>query len=364
MKRTLLTLSLAVIFSGSLYSTNVDAALDTVQPQVDYTEMTSQRQVVDQLLNDAYQVFKNPSRISHAGFTAKMPSNMEMITNRLLEAYQLEPYRVDLLFSAANAQIYNSNVDRAIELFTQILSVASDDVDAHSYLVIWQNFKGNKSEVTRHLTALEQLNKGRVADLKKIMSTIDRIVETPLSNTIKKQGKGKNAIITLGYALNPDGSMNPILIDRLNATLDMAKKNPNSYIVVTGGVPKNHKTEGKLMADWLVKNGIDASRIIEDNYARSTVENALYSSYALARHNIDHATIISSASHVRRGQALFEVASWQTGPKGITFDTYSANDRPLEELKVPTDKELLGIYRDALRVYGMWSYRSYPLEQR
>jgi len=158
--------------------------------------------------------------------------------------------------------------------------------------------------------------------------------------------------------------MNTILIERLNATLAMAKKRPNAYIVVTGGVPKNHKTEGKLMADWLVKNGIDASRIIEDNYARSTVENALYSSYALARHNIDHATIISSASHVRRGQALFEVANWQTGPKGITFDTYAANDKPLAELKIPTDGELLGIYRDALRVYGMWSYRSYPLEQR
>ncbi|QUM88824.1 YdcF family protein [Moritella sp. 36] len=364
MKSKLSTLTLALILSSSIYSAQTVAASDVIQPRANYTDMTSQRQVVDQLLNDAYQAFKNPARISHAGFTAKMPSNMEIITNNLLDAYQLEPYRIDLLFSAANAQIYNKNVDRAIELFTQILSVAPDDVDAHSYLVIWQNFKGNKSEVSRHLNALEGLNKGRVADLKKIISTIDRIVETPLSNKIKKSAKGNNAIITLGYALNPDGSMNPILIDRLNATLTMAKKNPESYIVVTGGVPKNHKTEGKLMADWLVKHGIDSSRIIEDNYARSTVENALYSSYALARHNIDHATIISSASHVRRGQTLFEVASWQTGPKGISFDTYAANDRPLEELKVPSDGELLGIYRDALRVYGMWSYRSYPLEQR
>ena len=140
MKRTLLTLSLAAILSSSFYSAPSIAALDAVQPQINYTEITSQRQVVDQLLNDAYQTFKNPSRISHAGFTAKMPSTMEMITNNLLDAYKLEPYRVDLLFSAANAQIYNSNVDRAIELFSQILDVAPDDVDAHSYLVIWQNF--------------------------------------------------------------------------------------------------------------------------------------------------------------------------------------------------------------------------------
>ncbi len=53
----------------------------------------------------------------HAGFTVKMPSNMEIVTNRLLEAqsYQLEPYRTDLLISAANAQIYNKNAERAIE---------------------------------------------------------------------------------------------------------------------------------------------------------------------------------------------------------------------------------------------------------
>ena len=111
MKRTFLTLSLVTILSSSLYSAPSMAALDAVQPQTNYTEMTSQRQVVDQLLNDAYQIFKNPARVSHAGFTAKMPSNVEMITNDLLEAYKLEPYRVDLLFSAANAQIYNSNVD-------------------------------------------------------------------------------------------------------------------------------------------------------------------------------------------------------------------------------------------------------------
>lgn len=103
--------------------------------------------------------------------------------------------------------------------------------------------------------------------------------------------------------------MHDILVQRLEMTLAMAKAQPDSLIVLTGGVPRNHKTEGKLMADWLVEKGIARDRIIEDNYARSTVENALYSSYALARHDIDHATIISSASHVRRGQSLFEIAS-------------------------------------------------------
>ncbi|MGF1792859.1 YdcF family protein [Photobacterium profundum] len=367
MKKTILAFtlgSLLTLSSSTLFAANQTDTQQSIQATVEYSQFTTKRQVVDQLLIDAATAFKLPARISHAGFTAKMPSNMEIVTNRLLEAYDLEPYRTDLLISAANAQIYNKNADRAIELFEKVLSVAPEDVDAHSYLAVWQHFTGNDTESAKHMKVLESLNPGRAADMQRIFDTVNRIVETPLKTTFDKAQDGNTAIITLGYALNPDGSMHDILIQRLEMTLAFAKEQPKSLIVLTGGVPKNHKTEGKLMADWLVEKGIDRSRIIEDNYARSTVENALYSSYALARHDIDHATIISSASHVRRGQTLFEIASWQTGPKDITFDTVSAADKPLDELKVPTDGELLGIYRDALRTYGMWSYRSYPLEQR
>ena len=78
---------------------------------------------------------------------------------------------------------------------------------------------------------------------------------------------------------------------------------------MTGGVPQNNKTEGDLMKQWLIEKGVDASRIYSDNYARSTVENALFSRYSLAKHEIKHAVLISSGSHVRRGQALFEIAT-------------------------------------------------------
>ncbi len=363
MNKKLITLAL----SGILYVSPTFAFTQTqsaVQSTADYAQVVSKRQVVDQLLEQAVTAFKSPARISHAGFTAKMPSNMEIVTDRLLQAYQLEPYRTDLLISAANAQIYNKNVDRAIELFEQVLSVAPDDVDANAYLAVWQHFKGNNQAANKHLKKLEQLDSGKAADIQRIFETVDRIVATPLKSEMKEPKAGNTAIITLGYALNPDGTMNDILIERLNMTLKIAKEQPNSLIILTGGVPQNNQTEGRLMADWLIKQGINPNRLIEDNYARSTVENALYSSYALARHKIKHATIISSASHVRRGQTLFEIASWQTGPQNITFDTIGAPDKPLEELAKPSQGELLGIYRDALRTYGMWSYRSYPLEQR
>lgn len=366
MKRSIVALTLSGFLT--LTATHSVFALDSsntvAQPSIDYTQQVTKRQVVDLLIEDALIAFKSPSRISHAGFTAKMPSNMEIVTNRLLEAYEIEPYRTDLLISAANAQIYNKNVDRAIELFQKGLTVAPEHVDLHAYLAVWQKFKGNEAEHQKHLDMVAQLNKGKAADVKRILDTVDRVLATPLKDQPESSYPGKTAIVTLGYALNPDGSMHEILVKRLETTLAMAKSHPDALIVLTGGVPKNHKTEGRLMADWLIAKGVSKDRIIEENYATSTVDNALLSSFALARHDIDHATIISSASHVRRGQSLFEIASWETGPKGISFDTVAYPDKPLEDLAKASSSELLGIYRDALRTYGMWSYRSTPLISR
>ena len=362
MEKIIIAAGYACIFSLA----SLPVMADTMQsaPSVEYASMISKRQVVDQLLAEALQVFKSPARISTAGFTAKMPSNMEVVTDRLLQAYQLEPYRTDLLISAANAQIYNGNVDKAISLFQQALVQAPDDLDLNSYLYIWQGFKGNDAEATRHLKALTQRNPARAADVQRIREMVARIVATPLQDQATTMPVGRNAIVTLGYALNPDGSMHDILIKRLEVTLAQAQKNPKALIVLTGGVPQNRQTEGRLMADWLVAKGVDRRRIIEENYATSTVDNALFSSYALARHRIEYATMISSASHVRRGQALLEIAAWQTGPAGIRFESLAYADKPLEELKAAGSSELQGIYRDALRTYGLWSYRSAPLLER
>ncbi len=360
-----LTLASLLMLPAFIPSNAWATSVRSLQKEQNYEQYISKRQVVDQLLADAWQVFKSPARISTAGFTAKMPSNMEQVTELLLQAYQLEPYRTDLLISAANAQIYNGNVDKAITLFEQGLSTAPDDLDLNTYLATWQRFKGNQGKADDYFKRVSELNSGRAADLKGIFDTIDRVNATPLKERQgREKKKGRQAIVTLGYALNPDGSMHEILLGRLETTRSLAQANPAALIILTGGVPQNRQTEGKLMADWLVKKGVDRSRIIEENYATSTVENALYSGYALARHQIQYATLVSSASHVRRGQTLLEIACWQSGPAGIQIDSVSYPDKPLSALAKVSDSELLGIYRDALRTYGLWSYRSAPLLER
>ena len=117
---------------------------------------------------------------------------MEQVTELLLQAYQLEPYRTDLLISAANAQIYNGNVDRAIGLFEQALSTAPDDIDLLSYLATWQTFKHNEAAAKGYQSKLATLNPGRAADLQRIFDTVDRVIATPL----KEQGSAHPNLAT------------------------------------------------------------------------------------------------------------------------------------------------------------------------
>ena len=356
--------SLALMLSAPLMA----QPLEALQPSGEYQQYITQRQTVDSLIGDALQAFKAPARVSHAGFTGKLPSNMEIVAERLQQAYALEPYRADLLFSIASAHIYNKNIDQALALYQQILTLAPDDVDAHTYLAAWQRYKGDKAAVEDQLKILKQLDPGRAERIGFVFDVIDKVASMPLRDVLPaeeaKAFDGPLAIVTLGYALNPDGSMHETLIQRLEKTLELAQQLPDALIVLTGGVPQNNKTEARLMAQWLIEKGVDGKRIAQDNFARSTVENALFSRYVLAKHRIKNAIIISSGSHVRRAQALFTIVSRETGPRDISFISIVALDKPLAELQKTSDGDLQGIYRDALKTMGLWSFRSYPLEER
>lgn len=87
------------------------------------------------LIQDALEAFKSPARVSDAGFTGKLPSNMEVVAQKLQQAYKLEPpYRLDLLFSAASAYVYNNQIERAVTIYKQILEAAPDDIDVLIYV--------------------------------------------------------------------------------------------------------------------------------------------------------------------------------------------------------------------------------------
>ncbi len=121
-------------------------------------------------------------------------------------------------------------------------------------------------------------------------------------------------ITVLGFQLMYDGTMAPELTGRCEIALASAKKYPNAYLLVTGGgtaAGNRSATEADVMAEWLIRNGVDAGRIIIENQSLTTDQNAVYSCRILADDypEVKSLAIVSSDYHVALGSMLFTEAA-------------------------------------------------------
>lgn len=130
--------------------------------------------------------------------------------------------------------------------------------------------------------------------------------QAPLMLDIDEAGK---TIVVLGAGLYDDGSMRPMLVDRLNAALTLARRYPAAPIVTSGGVPRSGVTEARAMRNWLVDNGIAPHRITEEDRSRSTIENAANTVTLLAGRRTSGIVVVSSPNHVERALVNFRNAT-------------------------------------------------------
>ena len=118
------------------------------------------------------------------------------------------------------------------------------------------------------------------------------------------------SVVILGFALNDDGTMKEELVGRLQTGLAIAKEYPKSYVVVTGGgTAKNNPnvTEGGLMGEWLLKQGLEPSRLIVENRAQDPVGNAknTYEVIKTKYPSVKNVVLVTSDYHVPRGCILY-----------------------------------------------------------
>ncbi len=122
------------------------------------------------------------------------------------------------------------------------------------------------------------------------------------------QGTG-HAFVVLGYELQ-DGMMTEELTGRCRAAAAAARSYPDSVLIMTGGAtgpnnPEGH-TEAGLMKQYLTETcGIAEDRIITDEEAMTTAENALYTFGILQEMGIQTLTLVTSSYHQRWAQVLY-----------------------------------------------------------
>jgi uncharacterized SAM-binding protein YcdF (DUF218 family) len=115
----------------------------------------------------------------------------------------------------------------------------------------------------------------------------------------------KPAIVILGYGLAPDGSMRAILRRRVMTGLIVAQFFPQSPIIVTGGNPQNGKTEASQMRNMLMLLGFPADRIILEDKANSTVQNARFSVPLAKDAGTSGIILVTSTTHQGRADGDF-----------------------------------------------------------
>lgn len=115
----------------------------------------------------------------------------------------------------------------------------------------------------------------------------------------------KPAIVILGYGLLPNGTMRPLLRRRVLTGLTVAQFFPQSPVIVTGGNPRNGNTEAAQMRKMLLLLGFPDSRIIVEDRANSTVQNAQFSVPLAKAADTSGIILVTSSTHQGRADGDF-----------------------------------------------------------
>lgn len=120
-----------------------------------------------------------------------------------------------------------------------------------------------------------------------------------------------HAFVVLGSGLKSDGTITKAFQRRLEVAYACWSDNKATPILVSGGAPKNGKTEAAVGYKWLVDRGVPEALVWTETGSGSTVGNAKYSLPILVSKSVTSYTLVSDASHLRRASVLFEAARIQ-----------------------------------------------------
>ena len=286
------------------------------------------------------------------GITLK--GKYDVVEEAFKKASALDPQRLDLRFSIASTQIIQGKIDEAIATYDGIVKLDKNNFEARILKAMYAKVSDKTEMYDQTIKALKEKFPNKIEAYLKKFENAER--NTSLVLNYVESPKEKDFIVTLGYALNSDGTMHETLIKRLDQTYLAAIANPDAKIIVSGGVQKSGVTESYLMKKWLIEKGIDANRIIPEDKSKDTVDNALNSVEILKVNNAKNIILITSASHIRRAKTIFEEAISNAGMETTVENFVYLDYKSIEEAMAVTAKERLVIFRDLGRASGIWAY--------
>jgi hypothetical protein len=313
------------------------------------------------LVQEALGPFRNHGEIRESGTNSAWQVLTNIETN-FRKASTLMPTRLDLRFGIASALLLqatqtNSQFDLkmkgALGVYREIEALDTNGFEAPLLFAAYSRALGDTAASDATIDRLRSSHPQRTQEYLERFQRIDTILHTaPNAEPIKSMPKNAHhAIVVLGAALETNGTIKSKLVGRLTQALTLAMLYPEAPIIVTGGNQKSGITEALAMGHWLESEGVCSERLHLEDRARDTLGNAIFSCVILQKLGVTHVTVVTSASHIRRGLADLEEAALQRGLH-LNFENLAAFGEP----DLDQDRERVSIYRDVLRASGLWSF--------
>lgn len=148
-----------------------------------------------------------------------------------------------------------------------------------------------------------------------------------ISEARKNHRDGCDYLMVLGGNVIGEDTPSPQLLERMKAAAAYLKENTECFIIPCGGCFRNgqKKSEAEIIADYLVEQGIDESRIILEDKSTTTVENFKFALEIIKNHSgkdISETRIafLSSDYHIYRA-ALFAKTCGLENPLKVSCPT-------------------------------------------
>jgi uncharacterized SAM-binding protein YcdF (DUF218 family) len=115
--------------------------------------------------------------------------------------------------------------------------------------------------------------------------------------------------------------------ERLLETFDLLRKGKARYAILSGGsvsTSRRRLTEAAALAEQLVAWGIDADRVVVEDQARNTYENAVDSSAIVRARGWKSVLIVTSAYHMPRAYGCFRAVGLNVDTLPVDFRSYAS----------------------------------------
>jgi uncharacterized SAM-binding protein YcdF (DUF218 family) len=115
--------------------------------------------------------------------------------------------------------------------------------------------------------------------------------------------------------------------ERLLETFDLLRKGTARNAIVSGGPADATRTEvveARVLADQLVLWGIDRERVIVEDHAKNTYENAVDSAAIVRARGYKTVLVVTSAFHMKRALGCFRAVDLDVDSLPVDFRSYSS----------------------------------------